>query len=92
MLVGPCDGRSPARTGSETAVVVPLPGSDSLLCARPSGQIELRARDTGALRALLAGGHGGPVAVVSLAVSEDGRWVFTGGWEGTIRRWELPPR
>ncbi len=33
-------------------------------------------------------GHEGPVT--ALALSQDGRWLATGGWEGTVRLWEVP--
>lgn len=44
-------------------------------------------RVTGDERHLLFG-HGG--GVVTIAVSSDGRWIASGGVDGTVREWPMP--
>ena len=51
-----------------------------------SGAVEVWDANTGELRAHLVG-HTQRVA--ALDFSDDGRWLFSGSWDGTARRWSV---
>src|SRR6185295_234915 len=83
------------KDGNRVTHLAISPGGTWLVAAYAGGSVRLRplGGDSAPDRAVELRGHNGPVETIVFSPARpgdrDSRWLFTGGSDGTVRRWDL---